>query len=525
MKAQSLLRITDENSNPLDEGDIAVALGQNLGQRTISGTFWLLTGKFFRQGLFLGRAVILGRLLSPHDFGLAAIGGLAIQLLGVFTYSGFGEALVQRPRISPRVLHTAWWVSLVQSALIALVLWFGAPVIARYFQEPAATAILRGLAVVQFLGGLPSIGITLLQKDMRFRDLFLFDAWGLAMDLLVAVIAALVWRNAWALVLGAGAGTVIRVFFSYVLYPYRPRVVFDGQAARELFHFGRWLLLGATFYFLISKGTDMMSGMLFGAAALGLYQMASRFALLPTNQFGEVFLQVLFPAYSLMQNDPEKLKMAFLKVLQVATFVIFPLCALMAVAVGPLLPLFLGPRWQEVVSLVPGLAVGGAVQALLRTGPPLFMSKGKPNRQFAMDFFSALGILLFIYPLSHLFGLQGLSWSYALGIFLGIPLWWRFVRQQVQVSGRDLLTCIVPSLVASVLLAGSIWLPAKFFEIPLNNWSALSLLLLFAIVGSTIYLFLIFLAETILEGYQPLRASRVLIHSVWLKVNADVHIH
>jgi len=275
VKAPLLFRNTEEYPTPLDEGDTAVAVGQNLGRRTLWGTFWLLASRFFRQGLYLGRAVILGRLLSPHDFGLAAIGALAIQLVGTLSYCGIGEALVQRPSLSRRVLHTAWWVTLARSVLIAAVLWLAAPFIARYFQEPAATAILRALAAVQLLGGLPSIGLILWEKDLRFRDLFRIDAWGMAIDFLVAVIAALIWRNAWALVLGAGAGTLTRVIISYVLHPYRPRLVFDGQAARELFRFGRWLLLGSIFFFLISKGTDMMSGMLFGTVALGLYQMAS----------------------------------------------------------------------------------------------------------------------------------------------------------------------------------------------------------------------------------------------------------
>ena len=101
MKAPPLSDITEENAKPFDEGDIVGAGGRNLGRRTLSGTFWIMGGKFFRQGLFLVRAVILGRLLSPHDFGLVGIGALAIQLLGTVTYSGFGEALVQRPRLSP----------------------------------------------------------------------------------------------------------------------------------------------------------------------------------------------------------------------------------------------------------------------------------------------------------------------------------------------------------------------------------------------------------------------------------------
>lgn len=494
---------------------------QSLGQRTLRSTAWLLLGKFYRQILFLVTAAVLGHLLGPRDFGLVGLGALALQLLGIITYTGFGEALVQRPNLTPRIIHTVWWVMCGRAVVIALALGCAAPLVAAWFNEPEATAVLWALAGVQCLSGFSSIGVILLIKEMNFKALFKWEAWGQTMDLVVAIIAALIWRNVWALVLGSFAGAFTRVLLSYLIYPYRPQWVFDLQAARELFKFGQWLLFAASLYFLLSKGTDMVSGFLFGAAALGLYQMASRFALLPTYHFGEVFLHALFPAYSLIQDDPEKLKGSFLKVLQVATFVIFPLSTLMAVAVPPLLPLLLGAKWQGVVTLMPGLALGGAIQALLRTGPPLFMATGKPRGQFFMDLACSAGIFLGIYPLCRFFGLEGLTWSYAGGMFWGIPLWWRFVRQQSTASSRELAISILPAMLASLLLAAAIWLPGKLFHLPLPPGGSVVWLTLFAILGSVLYLLLILWTERLLAPYRPLGAALSLIQNSWQKRNSN----
>ena len=187
-------------------------------------------------------------------------------------------------------------------------------------------------------------------------------------------------------------------------------------------------------FFVFTRTTDAMSGIMFGAAALGLYQMASRFGMMATSQIGELFLGAIFPAYSLIQNDSAKLKLTFLKVLQVSSFVLFPVTVLMILTVAPFLPVLLGAKWAGVVSLVPGVALGGLIQALLRTGSPLFLATGKPRLQFIMDAASALGILIFIYPFSKYYGLEGLAWSYAAGTGLALPLWWRFIKRQSQLK-------------------------------------------------------------------------------------------
>jgi len=477
----------------------------SMGRRVLTGSLWIFLLRIFKQVIFLGRAVVLARLLTPRDFGLVGIGELAIMLLGVLTYTGVWEALVVQPKPSARFVHTAWWLNLGRSTVIALALFWLAPFLAGQFQEPSAVAVIRALALGQFLTGFSSLGITLLYKDLQFRPLFKFEAWGTVLDFLVAVAAAFWWRNVWALVLGTLAGIITRVITSYLLYPGRPQFTFDFRVARQLFGFGQWVLLSGLAYFLMYRGTESLSGFFFGAAALGLYQMAARFALIPVHHFGEVFIGALFPALSLIQAEPEKLRGVFLKGLQAGAAIIFPLAILIALVLGPLLPMLLGPQWQGVVPLVQVLALGGAVQALLRTGPPLFLARGRPDCQFYMDLAASLGVGLLIFPLSRAFGLEGLTWAYALGILLGLPVWWRLVRQQCRMSARQLLISLIPSLSAGIIMGLGICLGLWLW--PATFWGFLGA----GTLGAAGYLGLIILGERCLPDFKPFSSLMNLI--------------
>ncbi len=484
---------------------------QNLGSRTIRGTFWLFLGKGYQQILLLAKVTILGRLLGPEEFGLVGIALLTIQFLATFTHTGFASALIQQPDLGEKDISTAWWVLLGRGTFIAVVLFFFSPWIAAIFKEPRAIPILQAFGGIQFLLAFSSIGIVLLSKNMEFNKLFKYEAWSSTAELVVSVVIAFWYRNVWALVGGILAGTVVRVVLSYIIYPYLPRFTFDKQSAVKMFKFGQWLLFGAMVFYIFSRSADAMSGIMFGAAALGIYQMASRFALLPTSQIGELFLNAIFPAYSLIQNDAEKLKLAFLKVLQISSLVIFPLTALMIVVVGPIIPLVLGAKWAGVVNLIPGVALGGMIQAMLRTGAPLFMAKGKPKLLFGVDLISALGVLIFIYPFSKYFGLAGLAWAFAAGLALGIPLWWRLVKSLSGLSDREIMVAIFPTLIASAILAGVIFIPVKMILSDHILWFFLSGLSVLSIIGAILFLILIIIMERLVPGYRPVSSTLALI--------------
>lgn len=492
----------------LEHGSVSI---NNLGGRTLKGTFWLVVGKGYQQTLLLGRAIILGRLVGPEEFGLMGIALLTIQFLNTFTQPGFASAMIQKPDLEDREIVTAWWVLLGRGTFIALILWGLSPWIAAIFHEPRAIPVLRAFGGIQFLSAFTSIGVVLLAKNLDYRAFIKYDAWGTALELVVSVSIAFWYRSVWALVFGALAGALARLIASYVICPYFPKLTFDGRSAWEFFKFGQWILLGTIMMFAFTRTTDTMSGILFGAAGLGLYQMASRFGLMATNQIGEIFFHGFFPVYSLIQNEAAKLKVTFLKVLQVSFFVICPITVIMILSVTPLLPFLLGAKWGGVVSLVPGIALGGLIQALLRVGSPLFLATGKPRLQFTMDAASALGIVVFIYPFSKYYGLEGLAWSYAAGTSLALPLWWRFIKRQSQSSAREICVSILPTVLASATLGLTLFIATRVFLLGRSGWTFLVGHLVLDILGLVLFLITTLLMERLFSAYKPLGNTVALI--------------
>src|SRR5437763_637875 len=106
----------------------------NMTHRTLSGLFWmsLATGANVLSLLLV--LVILARLLTPGDFGLAAAALMVIGCSAVFAEFGIGPAVVQRPDLRPAHVRTAFTLLLVLGGLLAGAIWLTAPAVAGFFR-------------------------------------------------------------------------------------------------------------------------------------------------------------------------------------------------------------------------------------------------------------------------------------------------------------------------------------------------------------------------------------------------------
>jgi O-antigen/teichoic acid export membrane protein len=119
----------------------------------------------------------------------------------------------------------------------------------------------------------------------------------------VSITLAFTLRNVWALVWGGLAASFVRLFMSYLIHPYRPRLSLARKELQELFGFGKWLLGSGVLVFLVTQGDDLFVGKVLGPAALGLYQMAYLISNLPATEISRTMAQVAFPAYSKLQHS------------------------------------------------------------------------------------------------------------------------------------------------------------------------------------------------------------------------------
>jgi len=410
-----------KNSNDNDEeviGKNNLQQPESLSKKVVRGGIWVFALRITNRGLGFIRTIILARLLAPEDFGLLGIAMLAISTLETFSQTGFQAALIQKKDNVESYLDTAWTVSAMRGIVLFLVLFLSAPIVAKFFNSPQATLVIKVIAVSTLLSGFRNIGILFFQRELEFNKQFIYELSATLVDLTVAITLAFMLRNVWALVWGGLAANFVRLFMSYILHPYRPHARFDKGEFKELFGFGKWVLGSSILIFLITQGDDIFVGKMLGVTALGFYQMAYLISNLPATEITHVISQVTFPAYSKLQEDLPKLREAYLDVLQLTAFISIPLAGGIFILAPDFTQTFLGDKWMPMVPAIQMLVLAGLVRSIAATTGPIFHGIGKPRIDTIWQVIRLIVLIALIYPFTMRWGILGASISVLFSILV-----------------------------------------------------------------------------------------------------------
>lgn len=467
--------------------------GGGLRERTIKSGIWVTAMNVGDRALQLGLMVILARLLSPEDFGLMGIALVAIHGLQRFTNLGLNEALIKdRNENVDDYLDTAWMLNLGRGVIIAGVMFLGAPLIASLAGEPRATPILRVIGISPLLLQLGNPGTVYFKKDLAFEKQFLYTMGASIANFTVAVTLALAWRNVWALVFGFMASDIVRTVLSYVLHDYRPWPSFDLDVARKLVDYGKWLTGSRIILFFINEGDDAIVVWLLGAASLGFYQVAYRFAMAPARELTQIVSSIMFPAYSKMQDDVGALRSAFFRTVKMTTFVSFPVgFGIMAIA-PTFVTAFFGREWLPMIPVMQIIAVNGILISFTSVFGSVWMARDRPDYLVKVGLVRLPLMVIAIIPLTRAYGITGAA-AAVVGVYIFpmVPIDIYLVVKTVETTYRRLLSEVVYPLVASIVMAAVVWRAQSSLDLglPFVEFGLLTLL------GVVVYVVLAFVLE------------------------------
>ena len=380
---------------------------ERLSQRVVKSGFWAFALRAVNRAFRFIRLIILARVLAPEDFGLMGIALLTMATLDTFSQTGFQAALIQKKDDIKSYLDAAWTVLILRGSILFAILYIIAPFAAHFFNAKEAEVIIRVIGLSFLIQAFTNIGVIYFEKELEFNKLFIYSFVRTLSDFVVAVSAALILKNVWALVFGSLAGSTAMCITSYFIHPYRPKFDFHLGKAKELFGFGKWILGSSILIFLITQGDDIFVGKLLGTTALGLYQLAYRISNMPATEITHVISQVTFPAYSKLQDNLPKLREAYLRTLQLTAFLSFPIAGLIFVLAPDFTRIFLGEKWMPMVPAMQVLAIFGAIRAFGATTGPIFQGVGKPNILTKLAAIQLVMLIVIIYPLTNKFGIFG----------------------------------------------------------------------------------------------------------------------
>jgi lipopolysaccharide exporter len=388
----------------------------HLGRQAGAAMRWKSIQVVSIKVIFLGRTLILARLLAPEDFGLVAISLIAVDFLMSITNFGMVPALVQHTAPEERHYNAAWTIGMIRAAAISLLVFWAAPWIAHLFAEPRATALIRVMALLPVLEAAVSIKAAELTRNLRFRSLALIHVPEALANAVVAVALA-PFLGVWALVAGTMVGPLVRAVVSYLLAPHRPRLLLDAAAVRPLIHFGRWIFLTSLVAVAGGSLVQLAISRQLGAAELGLYYLAAKLAFIPAEIAADTIGGVAFPLYSRLQGDVQQVARAFRAILVGAAALLLPLCALLIALAPSLVANILGPRWVGAVDVIRLLALVNVVGLLGDTVVPILKGMGKPGGLVLLEIIQSSLLILLIWSFTGAFGIAGagLAWLAAIG--------------------------------------------------------------------------------------------------------------
>jgi O-antigen/teichoic acid export membrane protein len=440
-----------------------------LTHQVLTGLFWTASGKAARTGFSVLVLVVLARLISPVDFGVVSAAMIVIGFSTIFAQLGLGPALVQRPDLEPRHLRTAFAASVYFGFLLGVIVWVTAPLVAEFFRMPTLVPVLRVLAWTFPLKSFGVVSESLMQRELQFRWLamrdFASNAFGFG---LVGPLLALQGWGVWALVFAqlalVGSNTVMLLIGRRPLIGLWP----ERRAFRDLAYFGGGFTVARVANFFALQGDNLVVGRWLGPLALGIYGRAYQLMAAPAAAIGEVLDTVLFPAMASVQDEAQRLALAYRKGIGFIALVILPTSVLVFGLAPELVAILLGPQWTDVVLPLQILTAGMLFRTSYKVSDSICRATGAVYRRAWRQVVYALLVIGGSW-VGQNWGVSGV----AAGVLLAVTInFLTMAELSLAVSGlswRTLIRAHVPALMVSAVGALVLWgtlIPLRQAQVP-----------------------------------------------------------
>lgn len=392
----------------------------------VKGISWTWVLSFSSRAISLTRTIVLARLLLPSQFGIYGIGLLVLALMEVITETGINVFLIQIKEDLEEYIDTAWIVSILRGIIIFLVILLSAPYVASFFNSPDATILLMLFSIVPLIKGFINPSIIKFQKELRFDKELWFRGSILLFDTIVAVSLVYFMKSVLGLAAGLIAGAILEVVLSFILVNPKPKFNFEKIRFLMIVHSGKWITLSGIFNYLYHNLDNIVVGRILGTANLGLYVMAYNISRLPITDVSDVISKVTFPVYSLISDDKERLKKAFLKSLALVSVISISFGTILFLYTREIVSLVLGQTWIGIVDVLKVLIIFGVIRAISGSTSALLLSLGKQKHISVITLVSILVLAITIVPLVQNFGIVGAGFSALIGAVAAVPFMFYF---------------------------------------------------------------------------------------------------
>ena len=326
---------------------------ESLRGKTVKGVGWSFIDSFAGQGITFLVGIVLARLLTPEEYGLIGIITIFIAVFNSIVDSGFSNALIRKNDAKEIDYNTVFIANMVVSVVLFFVLFFSASLIANFFNQPQLKPLSQVMASIVVINAFAIIQRTLLVKRIDFKTQTKVSLISSITSGVLGVTMAYLGYGVWSLVGQQLSRQLLNSLFLWIYSKWFPKLQFSWNSFKELFGFGWKLLVSGLIDTVWREIYQVIIGKCYSPATLGQYTRSLQFGSIFSSNLNSVVQRVSFPVLSSIQDDKERLKQAYRRVIKVTMLVTFTLMLGLAAVSKPMILAFIGDQWLVAAELLP----------------------------------------------------------------------------------------------------------------------------------------------------------------------------
>lgn len=428
----------------------------SLKDKTARGLLWgiLNNGTVQLLGALFG--ILLLRKLVPSDYGKIAMLLVFANIASTLQESGFTAALCNKKEPSDRDYNAVFWFNIGVSAILYVLLFLSAPVIANFYHDPDLIPLSRFLFLGFFISSWGTVQRAYLFIHLMNKQSCIIAILALLISGTTGVVMAYQGMAYWALATQNVVFILSVALLNWYYSPWRPSFKIDLHPAWEMFGFSSKLLLTNLFNNLNAHAFGVLLGKFYGDYQAGIYSNARKWDDMCINTINGMVTGVAQPVLTQVRDDQERYRQVFRKMLRFVCFVSFPCMLGMGLIAKEFLLIVGGEKWVESAMLLSMLSVYGAFFPITTLYSNLTISHGRSN----INFWCTVTICIIIWVgliALHPYGIRTMVCFFIIVNILWLLVWQTFAWRLIRLRFLDVIKDIAPFFLFSVLVMALAW--------------------------------------------------------------------
>ena len=455
------------------------------------GVVWGFVMQTGSSLVLLPTAMVMARVLSPEEAGVAAAAMFFTQLCARITQFGLGVALVRVAELRRDHLAATFVGSLGLGVTGCALLTLLAPACGAYLRSADAAAAIPIAALTFLIMPFAAVPTALLSREMRFKASSLSEGTAQLVECGTGIAFAVSGFSFWSIIYARLTADMTRAVLGIWMTRWYPSLRFTRSAMRDIFSFGSGIYAKNLLDFGAQNLDNLVVGRVLGVAALGFYDKAFNLVHRFTARVLYSGPGVSFRIFALIHEDPDRFSRAYRKVVLSVTLVGYPLFTGMVITAHDLVEVLFGGRWLPAADPLRVLCVAGALNLLTTYASTATQAKGHIWLEVKRQALFTAVLVFSVWTFSS-WGITGAAVGVLVGTTLKTVLMQELVRRLAGWRWREMLRPQIPALTCCAGLTLALWLTIASLDALHPGTAAIWRLIAAGVVGATYYISFLF---------------------------------